>query len=94
MRLGSSVLSDFIVSNTGAPQGTVLAPFLFVLYTSDVRSNDPLCPLIKFADDTALVGLIERDDCSNYINHLHNFIDYCDNNFLELNVKKNQRNGH
>ena len=32
--LGS--LSDELVSSTGAPQGTVLSPFLFPLYTSDI----------------------------------------------------------
>ncbi|KAJ8353481.1 hypothetical protein SKAU_G00210480 [Synaphobranchus kaupii] len=28
-------VSDRVVSNTGAPQGTVLSPFLFTLYTTD-----------------------------------------------------------
>ncbi len=28
-------MSDTVVSNTGAPQETVLSPFLFTLYTSD-----------------------------------------------------------
>ena len=31
--------------------GTVLAPFLFALYTADCRSTDKSCPLVKFADD-------------------------------------------
>ena len=46
------------------PQGTVLAPFLFTLYTSDCRSHSSKCPLVKFADDTALIGLISKDDDS------------------------------
>ncbi|KAI4882171.1 hypothetical protein NFI96_021733, partial [Prochilodus magdalenae] len=31
--------SETVVSCTGAPQGTVLSPFLFTLYTSDFRYN-------------------------------------------------------
>ena len=32
VRLGLSTLSDVIITNTGAPQGTVLLPFLFSLH--------------------------------------------------------------
>jgi len=31
--------------STGAPQGTVVAPFLFILYTSDFRYNSNSCPI-------------------------------------------------
>ena len=48
----NGLMSSAISTNTGAPQGTVLAPFLFVLYTADCRSIDESCPLVKFADDT------------------------------------------
>ena len=80
--------SAVITSNTGAPQGTVLAPFLFTLYTADCRSTESSCPLIKFADDTVMVGLIKKDENSAYISQLTQFIQYCDSNFLELNVSK------
>ena len=36
----NGLLSTAIRTNTGAPQGTVLAPFLFALYTADCRSTD------------------------------------------------------
>ena len=80
--------SNVIVSNTGAPQGTVLAPFLFTLYTSDARSKFENCSLVKFADDTALLGLIKKEDDTAYVEQIHDFVNYCSNNFLELNVKK------
>ncbi|KAI3364496.1 hypothetical protein L3Q82_011282, partial [Scortum barcoo] len=55
------ITSDTVVSSTGAPQGTVLAPLLFTLYTSDFCYNSELCHIQKYADDTAIVGCI-RDD--------------------------------
>ena len=58
----NGLLSSAVSSNTGAPQGTVLSPFLFVLYTADCRSIDESCPLVKFADDTELVGKISNDE--------------------------------
>ncbi|PIK33981.1 hypothetical protein BSL78_29198 [Apostichopus japonicus] len=74
--------------STGAPQGTVLAPFLFTLYTSGIRSTDLSCPLIKFADDTALVGRIKNDDDRIYREQIANFVAECDRNYLHLNVSK------
>ena len=58
VNMGQSSISNVIFASTGAPQGTVLAPFLFTLFTSDCRSHSSTCPLIKFADDNALIGLI------------------------------------
>ncbi|PIK43412.1 hypothetical protein BSL78_19743 [Apostichopus japonicus] len=45
-------------------------------------------PLIKFADDTAMAGLIHGDDDEAYLRQLQSFVDYCDTNFLQLNISK------
>ncbi|XP_071953435.1 uncharacterized protein [Antedon mediterranea] len=81
-----NVLSDIIVSNTGAPQGCVLSPLLFTLYTSDLRSES--CQIVKFADDTCITGLIVNNDESTYRTEVNNIINWCDMNCLSINVNK------
>lgn len=57
MKLGKH-LSHSISLSTGPPQGYVLSPPLFSLYTNDLISNDASVKQLKFSDDTTLVGLI------------------------------------
>ena len=81
--------SDIIVTNTGAPQGTVLSPVLFSIYTNDCQSQSANTPIIKYADDTSITGLIQKqEDLLNYFSAISNFVDWCERHFLQLNVKK------
>ena len=79
--------SDVTITNTGAPQGCVLSPLLFTLYTSDCVCQNTNCQLIKYADDTALVSRCINDDAT-YRLEVQKFYDWCCENFLELNVTK------
>ncbi|KAM9829083.1 uncharacterized protein ACBT44_003385 [Syngnathus typhle] len=58
VRLGG-ITSDTRTTNSGAPQGCVLSPLLFSLYTNDFSSGDSRVKLLKYADDTTLIGLIQ-----------------------------------
>ena len=71
------------------PQDTTLiAPFLFSLYTTDCRSTAGSCPLVKFADDTELVGKISNDEDVLFHKQFENLVNWCDQNYLYLNVSK------
>ncbi|KAI3351696.1 hypothetical protein L3Q82_020533, partial [Scortum barcoo] len=52
------VSSSSISLSTGSPQGCVLSPLLFTLLTHDCSAIHPSCLIVKFADDTAVVGRI------------------------------------
>ncbi|KAI3361407.1 hypothetical protein L3Q82_013574 [Scortum barcoo] len=71
-----------------APQGTVLAPLLFTLYTSDFCYNSELCHIQKYADDTAIVGCIRDDREEEYRRLVGDFAAWCHTNHLQLNTSK------
>ncbi|KAK3530839.1 hypothetical protein QTP70_002870 [Hemibagrus guttatus] len=61
VRLGTHV-SDLQHISTGSPQGCVLSLLLFSLYTNGCTSGHQSVKLLKFADDTTLIGLISDGD--------------------------------
>jgi hypothetical protein len=89
-RTGPTSISDRIVTNTGTPQGTVLSPVLFTIYTDIIRSSTDKATVIKFADDTVVLGLIADPLVDNeaYFNEVHRLADICYDNDLLLNASK------
>ena len=83
------VLSDEIVVNTGAPQGCVLSPVLFSLYTNAIRCHDPILTLLKYADDMSLVSCLKDEfSISQYFLQIDVLNAMLKDRFLELNVGK------
>ncbi len=60
----------------------------FSLYTNDCTSKDPSVKVLKFAEDTTLIGLIQDGDESAYRQEVKELAVWCSLNNLELNMLK------
>ena len=57
VRVGNNTSATLIL-NTEAPQGCMLSPLLYSLFTHDCSAKHDSNPIIQFAYDTTVVGLI------------------------------------
>ncbi len=87
VRVGHNTSSTTTLS-TGAPQGCVLSPLLFTLLTHDCTAKFSSNHIIKFADDTTVVGLISNNDETHYREEVSQLAEWCGANNLSLNVEK------
>ncbi len=87
VRVGHNTSSTTTLS-TGAPQGCVLSPLLFTLLTHDCTAKFSSNHIIKFADDTTVVGLISNNDETHYREEVAQLTEWCGANNLSLNVEK------
>ncbi|PIK45610.1 hypothetical protein BSL78_17515 [Apostichopus japonicus] len=87
VRVGNNC-SAAVVLNTGTPQGCVLSPLLYSLFTHDCAAVHPNSRIIKFADDTTVTGLITDDDERHYRDEVNLLVNWCHDNNLTLNVDK------
>ncbi len=81
-------ISNSITLNVGAPQGCILSPLLYSLYTHDCVSSHSSTSIIKFADDTVVLGLISNNDETTYLDEVERITSWCQDNCLSLNVSK------
>ncbi len=80
--------SNSITLNVGAPQGCVLSPLLYSLYTHDCVSSHSSTSIVKFADDTVVLGLISNNDETAYLGEVERLTSWCQDNCLSLNMSK------
>ena len=78
-----------MILNTGAPQGYVLSPVFFSIYTNEMMCDNETLTLIKFADDMALtVKLRGESSLSQYFDFICKLVKWFNESYLRLNVKK------
>ncbi len=82
------ILSSLKTISVGAPQGCVLSPLLYSVYTNDCVSHCNSVQIFKFADDTTLIGLITNDNESDYRREVSTLFDWSCTHNLKLNVLK------
>uniref|UniRef100_A0A4W5NY43 Reverse transcriptase domain-containing protein n=1 Tax=Hucho hucho TaxID=62062 RepID=A0A4W5NY43_9TELE len=86
VRVGNNISATLIL-NTGAPQGSVLSPLLYSLFTHDCVAKHDTNAIIKFADDTTVIGLITDNDETAY-REVRDLAVWCQDNNLSLKVSK------
>ena len=61
---------------------------LYSLFAHDCLSCHVHTKILKFADDTTVIGLITNSDESEYRDQVNKHISWCNDNNLEFNVNK------
>ena len=87
VRIGNNTSSTLIL-DTGAPQGCVLSPLLYSLFTHDCMARHDSNTIIMFADDRTMVGLITDNAETAYREEVRDLVVWCQDNNLSLHVSK------
>ncbi len=87
VRMGKNTSSSQIL-NTGAPQGCILNPLLYSLYTHGCIATHSSNVIVKFADDAMVIGLITDNGETAYREEVSTLTKWCQENHLSLNIDK------
>ena len=55
----------------------MLSAFLFIIYTNDMRAPNENTHIIKYADDTVILGLIDNENEIPYFNTISYALQWC-----------------
>ena len=66
----------------------MLSPFLFTLFTNDCVSGNQSVRMVKFSDDTTVIGCVNNANESVYREEVQRLVGWCKNNNLVLNISK------
>ena len=81
--------SDWILVESGVPQGSVLGGPLFDVYIDDIDLIILIAFLRKFADDTKLAMLIKsRQDADRFQEEINNLYKWAQDWAMEFNIEK------
>lgn len=92
IRFGSSFLPPRTLWQ-GIPQGSVLSPLLYSIYTYDLeQSVSPFCNILQYADDIALYSSAQTvDDASSRLNEALSYLnDWLNDHGLSLSPSKSK----
>ena len=87
VRIGKAT-SSTLTLNTGAPQGCMLSPLLYSLFTYDCVATHSSHTIVKFPDDTTVIGLITNGDETAFREEVRALTSWCQDNNLQLNLSK------
>jgi hypothetical protein len=66
----------------------MLSPFLYSLFTHNCVTMHASNSIIKFADNTTVIGLIDNNDETAYREEVRALAEYCQGNNLSFNANK------
>ena len=87
VKVGNNI-STSLTLNTGSHKGVCSTPLLYSLFTDDCVAIHASNSIVKFADDTTVVGLITNNDEIAYREEVRALGVWCQQNSLSLNVNK------
>ena len=90
--VSNEIFSDWIDVINGVPQGSILGPILFSIYTRQIPTIFKFVDCFMFADDTQLLKSYNIEDSIKAFDEinsdLNTLFEWCEKYYLKLNPKK------